>query len=146
MALNRRYVELLRYLGGGANVYDGTLALYVKQYRITEDNKVVAIIGDTEIDLLPLYTTVKLVNKLVEFILKDAALSLGGVWNADDDGVLNMRSISVVPGSVIPKAVGSAGLQALDSGRKFNINWAMVESVREQIRNYFYPNCNQCDW
>ena len=145
MKLKRQYVFLLKVLNGGADIYDGTLALCVKEYKI-KDGKVFAIINEKPVDLLPLYTTVKTLNKLVEFILKDAALSLSGVWNADDDGVLNMNSISILPGSVIPKAVGSSGLQALDSGRKFNINWTMVESLRQQIKEFLCPDMYKYDY
>ena len=55
---------------------------------------------------------IKTANKVVELILKNASIAVTGIWLADDDGVLNPANIKLVPGSIIPKAVGSAGLDA----------------------------------
>ena len=53
---------------------------------------------------------IKTANKVVELILKNASIAVTGIWLADDDGVLNPANVKLVPGSIIPKAVGSAGL------------------------------------
>ena len=41
-------------------------------------------------------------NKTKELALKNASLSIGGVYTAVDDGVLNPQTISIQPGSIIP--------------------------------------------
>lgn len=53
---------------------------------------------------------IKTANKVVELILKNASISVTGIWQADDDGVLNPANVRLVPGAIIPKAVGSKGL------------------------------------
>lgn len=56
---------------------------------------------------------IKTANKVVELILKNASIAVTGIWQADDDGVLNPANIELTPGTIIPKAVGSAGLKPL---------------------------------
>ena len=44
---------------------------------------------------------IKTLNKVVELTLKNASISIGGVFTAVDDGVLNPQTISIIPGAVI---------------------------------------------
>ena len=50
---------------------------------------------------------IKTANKVVELILKNTTIAVASIWQADDDGVLNLANIKLVPGTIIPKAVGS---------------------------------------
>ena len=47
---------------------------------------------------------IKTLNKLKEYHLKNASLSIAGVYTAMDDGVLNPNSVRLVPGAIIPVA------------------------------------------
>ena len=58
---------------------------------------------------------IRTANKVVELILKNASIAVTGIWQAEDDGVLNPANIKLVPGTIIPKAVGSAGLTPLEA-------------------------------
>lgn len=40
-------------------------------------------------------------NKVTEYTLKNASLSIGGVFTAVDDGVLNPETVSIVPGAIL---------------------------------------------
>jgi hypothetical protein len=61
---------------------------------------------------------IKTANKVVELVLKNASIAVTGIWQADDDGILNPATVRLVPGSIIPKAVGSAGTHSpLFAGR-----------------------------
>jgi hypothetical protein len=51
---------------------------------------------------------IRTANKVVELILKNASIAATGIWQAEDDGVLNPATIRLVPGAIIPKAAGSA--------------------------------------
>ena len=46
----------------------------------------------------------KTLNKVIELSLKASSLSIGGVFTAADDGVLNPQTVRVAPGAVIPVA------------------------------------------
>ncbi len=78
---------------------------------------------------------IKTANKVVELILKNASIAVTGIWQADDDGVLNPANIELVPGSIIPKAVGSKGLQPLDMPGQFDVSQIMLENLQGRIRH-----------
>lgn len=77
---------------------------------------------------------IKTANKVVELTLKNASIAVTGIWQADDDGVLNPASIKLAPGTIIPKAVGSAGLTPLDSPGRFDISELVLKDLRAAIR------------
>ena len=78
---------------------------------------------------------IKTANKVVELILKNATIAVTGIWLAEDDGVLNPANIQLVPGAIIPKAVGSKGLTALESPGKFDVSQLVIKDLRERIRH-----------
>ena len=78
---------------------------------------------------------IKTVNKVVELILKNASIAVTGIWLADDDGVLNPANIKLVPGSIIPKAVGSSGLTPLQAPGRFDVSNLMLDDLRARIRH-----------
>ena len=81
---------------------------------------------------------IKVCNRVVELTLKNAAFAVSGVWQADDDGVLNPNTIKLVPGAVIPKAPGSAGLQPLEFPGDFDVSQLVLQDMRTNIRRAFY--------
>ena len=78
---------------------------------------------------------IKTANKVVELILKNASISVTGIWLAEDDGVLNPGNIHLVPGAIIPKAVGSKGLTPLEAPGKFDVSQLMIDDLRKHIRH-----------
>lgn len=78
---------------------------------------------------------IKTANKVVELILKNASIAVTGIWQADDDGVLNPATIELVPGAIIPKAVGSEGLRPLDMPGRFDVSQLMLDDLRSRIRH-----------
>ncbi len=78
---------------------------------------------------------IKTANKVVELVLKNASIAVSGIWQADDDGVLNPANIELTPGSIIPKAIGSKGLQPLDMPGRFDVSELVLESLQSRIRH-----------
>ena len=78
---------------------------------------------------------IKTANKVVELILKNASISVTGIWQADDDGVLNPANIELVPGAIIPKAVGSQGLKPLEMPSRFDVSELVLDDLRVRIRH-----------
>lgn len=78
---------------------------------------------------------IKTANKVVELVLKNASIAVTGIWQADDDGVLNPSNIELSPGSIIPKAIDSKGLQPLDMPGRFDVSELMLDSLRGRIRH-----------
>jgi len=78
---------------------------------------------------------IKTANKVVELVLKNATIAVSGIWQADDDGVINLGNINLTPGAIIPKAVGSSGLTPLASGADFDVSQIILKDLRERIRH-----------
>ena len=78
---------------------------------------------------------IKTANKVVELILKNASIAVTGIWQADDDGVLNPANIELVPGAIIPKAVGSEGLKPLEMPARFDVSQLVIDDLRARIRH-----------
>ncbi len=77
---------------------------------------------------------IKTANKVVELVLKNATIAVTGIWQADDDGVLNPANIKLVPGTIIPKAVGSSGLTPLEAPGRFDVSQIVLDDLRSRIR------------
>jgi hypothetical protein len=78
---------------------------------------------------------IKTANKVVELVLKNASIAAAGLWQADDDGVLNLANITLEPGTIIPKAVGSAGLRPLEMPGRFDVSQLVLDDLRARIRH-----------
>ncbi len=76
---------------------------------------------------------IKTANKVVELVLKNATIAVSGIWQADDDGVINLSNINLTPGAIIPKAVGSTGLTPLKSGADFDVSQIILSDLRSRI-------------
>lgn len=78
---------------------------------------------------------IKTANKVVELVLKNASIAVTGIWQADDDGVLNPAAIKLVPGTIIPKAVGSSGLTPLEAPGRFDVSQLVLDQLRGRVRS-----------
>lgn len=76
---------------------------------------------------------IKTANKVVELVLKNATIAVSGIWQADDDGVINLSNINLTPGAIIPKAIGSTGLTPLKSGADFDVSQLILSDLRTRI-------------
>ena len=77
---------------------------------------------------------IRTANKVVELVLKNASIAVTGIWQAEDDGVLNPATVRLVPGSIIPKAPGSAGLTPLAAPGNFDVSQLVLNDLRARIR------------
>ena len=81
----------------------------------------------------------EVVNEAVRLILAHGELALAGIYQAEDDGVLNPHAVQLVPGAVIPIAPGSKGLQALGMPTtRLDIGNLVIEEQRHAIRKALY--------
>ncbi len=77
---------------------------------------------------------IRTANKVVELVLKNASIAATGIWQAEDDGVLNPATVRLTPGAIIPKAPGSAGLTPLAAPGNFDISQLVLGDLRQRIR------------
>ncbi|MCT4574812.1 MAG: portal protein [Alphaproteobacteria bacterium] len=83
---------------------------------------------------------IKTANKVVELVLKNASISATGIWQADDDGVLNPATVKLTPGTIIPKAVGSSGLTPLSMPGKFDVSQLVLNDLRDRIKHALWTD------
>lgn len=145
-------LEIKTFLASGQTIYDSTFSVCVSEfmpsllrrkcfnetlrtYYYEDRNFNTLKISDVK-KLFFIMPQVRNLNKMVEILMKQACKNLTGIYQVDDDGVFNPANIRLIPGTIIPKAVGSNGLQRLQSV-DCGITWEMVESQRKVIREFF---------
>ncbi|MBL6459164.1 head-tail connector protein [Belnapia sp. T6] len=77
---------------------------------------------------------IRTANKVVELVLKNASIAATGIWQAEDDGVLNPATVKLVPGAIIPRAPGSSGLTPLAAPGNFDVSQLVLQDLRARIR------------
>jgi hypothetical protein len=88
--------------------------------------------------LLTCLPDVKVANAVVQLVLENGEMQMVGLWQADDDGVINPSQIRLVPGTIIPKSPGSNGLQPLQSGGRFDVSQLILGDLRASIKRALY--------
>ena len=78
---------------------------------------------------------IRTANRVVELVLKNASIAATGIWQAEDDGVLNPATVQLVPGAIIPKAPGSSGLTPLAAPGNFDVSQLVLNDLRARIRS-----------
>ena len=81
---------------------------------------------------------IKTTNLTVELILENAQLAISGIWQVDDDGTVNADTINLVPGTVVPRAPGSAGLTPIAPPGRFDVAQLILDDMRLNIRRALY--------
>jgi len=82
---------------------------------------------------------IEVVNEAVRLILAHGEMALSGMWQAEDDGVLNPWSVQLAPGAIIPIAPGSRGLQPLQlPSTRLDIGQIVLEEQRHAIRKALF--------
>jgi len=81
---------------------------------------------------------IKTLNKTLELLLKNASLSIAGVYTAADDGVLNPQTIRITPGAIIPVARNGGpqgeSLKQLPRSGDFNVSQIVINDLRMNIK------------
>ena len=83
-------------------------------------------------------SAIKTTNLTVELILENAQMAISGIYQMEDDGVVNPDTINLVPGTIIPKAMGSAGLQPIQAAGSFDVAQLVLGDMRNNIKRALY--------
>jgi len=84
-------------------------------------------------DALP---DMKMLNQLKTLEIAAADLAVAGMWIAEDDGVLNPKTVKVGPRKIIT-AASVDSMKALESGADFNVAFTAEERLQGAIRKVF---------
>lgn len=85
--------------------------------------------------LLKILPTVRKINLVQQMVLENGELAIAGLWQADDDGVVNWDTVEILPGTVVPRTPGQAGLEALQPGSNFDVSQLLIETMQREIRD-----------
>ncbi len=81
---------------------------------------------------------IKTANKVVEFILRSAALAVAGVYTSSDDTATNPYTMRVTPGTVIPVASNdrrNPTIRALERSADLGLGFEVLTQLRATIRD-----------
>ena len=81
---------------------------------------------------------IKTCNLVVQMVLENAQMSIAGLYNMDDDGAVNVDTIELVPGTIIPRAPGSRGIEAVQAGGRFDVAGLVLDEQRANIKRALY--------
>ena len=84
---------------------------------------------------LPAIRTINLTQRL---ILENAEMAISGMWQQDDDGIVNVDTIKLIPGTVVPRAPGSRGLEPMNSAARFDVGQMIVKDMQDNIKRDLY--------
>jgi hypothetical protein len=65
-------------------------------------------------------------------------MAISGVYQMEDDGVVNPDTINLVPGTVIPKAPNSRGLEPIRAAGSFDVANLVLSDMRLNIKRALY--------
>ena len=88
--------------------------------------------------LMNALSAIKTTNLTVQLILENAQMSISGIYQMEDDGVINPDTIQLVPGSIIPKAMGSQGLQPINAAGRFDVAQLVLGDMRLNIKRALF--------
>jgi len=88
--------------------------------------------------LINALSAIKTTNLTIELILENAQMSISGIYQIEDDGVINPDTINLVPGTIIPKAMGSTGLQPIQAAGRFDVAQLVLSDMRQNIKRALY--------
>ncbi len=88
--------------------------------------------------LMNAMAAIKTTNLTVEMILENAQMAISGIYQLEDDGIVNTDTIQLLPGTVIPKAPGSSGLQPIKNAGDFRVSDIILSDMRNNIKRALY--------
>lgn len=77
-------------------------------------------------------------NVVKELLLEHLDVSIGGVYQMDDNGVLNADTITIAAGTVYPRMAGTKGLEPIDIGGNPQFGEIELERLQQSIERAFF--------
>lgn len=88
--------------------------------------------------LMDSLASIKTLNLTIRMILENAQMNIAGMYNIEDDGVLNPDTIQLVPGALIPHAQGGQGMRPVPSAGRFDVAQLVLQEFRMNIRRALF--------
>jgi hypothetical protein len=88
--------------------------------------------------LLNAMPAIRTCNLTIELILENAEMAITGISTVEDDGVVNVDAITLVPGTLIPIAPGSGGIKNVPVGGNFDVAQLVLNDMRANIKRALF--------
>ena len=88
--------------------------------------------------LINALSAIKTTNLTIQLILENAQMAISGIYQMDDDGIINPDTINLVPGTIIPKSPQSSGLQPIQAAGRFDVADIVLSDMRLNIKRALY--------
>ena len=93
--------------------------------------------------VLDVLSDIRTANKVKEFILKNGALQMSGVYTALNDGTWNPHTVTIAPGAIIP--VGSnlntnPSLRPLENSGRLDVGQILIQDLQASINKALFSN------
>jgi len=81
---------------------------------------------------------IKSLNAIVELGLENLAMAITGMWQADDDGIINPDTIELIAGTIIPRSPNGRGLEPLTPPGNFNAAQFVLKDMRHNVKKALF--------
>ena len=71
-------------------------------------------------------------------ILENAQMAISGMYQMEDDGIINVDTIQLLPGTIIPRSPASRGLEPIAPAGNFNVADLVLKDMRTNIKRALY--------
>jgi hypothetical protein len=83
-------------------------------------------------------SAIKTANLTVQLILENADVAVSGLWQSDNPDILNTDTVRLLPGTILPKQQGSAGLEGIETPARFDVAQLILDEMRQNIKRALY--------
>jgi len=81
---------------------------------------------------------IKTLNAVVELGLENLAMAITGMWQADDDGIINPDTIELIAGTIIPRSPNGRGLEPLVPPGRFEAAQFVLKEMRHNVKKALF--------
>lgn len=81
---------------------------------------------------------IRSLNLIKQMILENADFAISGMYLIDNDGSINISTIELTPGALIPRSPGSTGLEPLQSAARFDVGEFIIKDMQFNIQRLLF--------
>ncbi|NUB46822.1 hypothetical protein GEU84_020775 [Fertoebacter nigrum] len=89
--------------------------------------------------ILNALAAIRTTNLMVEMVLENAAMSIVGIYQTDNEGTINADTVSLLPGTILNKEIGTNGLEPVNAATgSFNMQDVVLGDQRLNIKRALF--------
>lgn len=89
--------------------------------------------------LMNALSAIRTTNLMVELVLENAAMSIVGMYQTDNEATINAENVTLLPGTILSKEVGTTGLEPITGATgNFNMQDLVMNDQRLNIRKALF--------